>query len=405
MDKIHILQPSYYAQEHTAQAHAHSVRAKADTADVDVDVDMDTSITTTCDDPVNSLDGTTGTTGIAPHSHNHSHRHTKMMMKIPTIAIAAVGNYADLDHLLRHVRSEYNLYHYESLTYSSTSRSDTSFISSLVPYEMEIVHCHPNWLDSESSTNHHVEPPPPIRVEQDDDDLYAAAAMSTVLSVDNMAHMIRNQIMKKLRSATPYHVCTLIAGIRLRQKQQEQQQLSQRPQQINGVDDVDITDTMTSSEDTASTDGVTIGRKTELAERLQKQVRIATSSADDIKKKHNSNCATDIADDHQPQYRPANTLYEPILYWLDEYGSMIDNVPYGVHGYASDMLYSILDQKYHAALSREEAIQLLNECIQQLQTRYMMNTQHRPSSSSSSSNIRNSSFCIKLIDQYGCTQL
>jgi 20S proteasome alpha/beta subunit len=369
IDKIHILQPSYADTQHSMVDTVVTSSAIASASNKSTVI---TTATSVLNDP--SLDDNQSTEH--PFSLPRQYK-----MKIPTIAIAAVGNYADMDHLIRRIRAEYNIYHFESLTYS-TSKSIRN-----IPNEMEIIDCHPNLVQSASSTNR---APSPLH-DDDADDL--DAALATVLSVDNVARMIRNQIMTKLRSATPYHTCTLVAGIRPRQQQQ-----------FEGVnnDDRDATTVALSSssatlKNEATTSRHDLGRKLELAEHLQNQVRIATTSKDAIddttyKSQHESPLA-----------------YEPVLYWLDEYGSMIDNIPYGVHGYASDMIYSILDQKYHITLSREEAIQLLNECILQLQTRYMMNTQQQQQSSSSSSLLSRTSirksFCIKLIDQYGCTQL
>jgi 20S proteasome alpha/beta subunit len=302
---------------------------------------------------------------------------------IPTIAIAAVGNYADIDHLTRRIRAEYDSFHYESLTFTSRAGSTR---------ELEVVDCHPNHLLS----NKHYE----STAEVDWDIL---TAEDTVLSVDQIVQMARNQIMTKLRSASPYHICTLIAGGRF----------THHP---NGGSDEnnDNNNTATSTANLSST------TKIELAEHLQQQVRIAklnrmfpnNDNTDDTANQQQPTDGGIVADLNTDDSSRTELVkepplavakYEPLLYWLDEYGSMIDDIPYGVHGYASDMIYSILDQKYHSSLSREQAQQLLDECIQQLQTRYMMNTQQQSSSSSLSS--QRKSFCIKLIDQHGCTLL
>ena len=118
-----------------------------------------------------------------------------------------------------------------------------------------------------------------------------------------------------------------------------------------------------------------------MAEHLQHQVRIATATSERAFPNSNSDISakSNTENDHptdydvdeancEPPLQESFDVYEHVLYWLDEYGSMIDNVSYGVHGYASNMLYSILDQKYGTTLSRDEAVQLLNEFIQQLQT-------------------------------------
>ena len=400
IDKIHLLQPSY-----------------ANTDNVSAD-DGDTSSNT----------GTATSSDSTAKIGRNLVQHPPFLLsrpghvRIPTIAIAAVGNYADVDHMIRRVRAEYNIYHYESLTYSTTTApppNSKNAASISTARNFELIDCHPNLFHSIVSTHTEVPPPPLDDTDSDNDDL--DIAMATLLSVNNVAHMVRNQIMSKLRSATPYHICTLIAGIRPRQYQQH----------IHVENHGDGRDTTTfafspSLTTPATTTYTTIGRKnigekTELAEQLQNQVRIASTSngmlsdkkikSIDANRKNHFTNLNDIENVTEPGNETHNEpseddtrTYEPVLYWLDEYGSMIDQIPYGVHGYASDMIYSILDQKYHAAMSKEEAVQLLNECIQQLQTRYMMNTQQQQSSLLSSTNTRKS-FCIKLIDQYGCTQL
>ena len=77
---------------------------------------------------------------------------------------------------------------------------------------------------------------------------------------------------------------------------------------------------------------------------------------------------------------------KPQLYWLDEYGSN-QNIPYSVHGYASNFALSILDQNYHAKMNKEEVLALMKECFYQLRTRYIINTESR--------------ICVKCVDRFG----
>ena len=66
--------------------------------------------------------------------------------------------------------------------------------------------------------------------------------------------------------------------------------------------------------------------------------------------------------------------YQPQLYWLDETQCLIPQCEYSAHGYGSNFVLSILDRKYNPNLSLEEAVQLLNNCFQQLSQRYVLNS-------------------------------
>ena len=66
--------------------------------------------------------------------------------------------------------------------------------------------------------------------------------------------------------------------------------------------------------------------------------------------------------------------YHPQLYWLDETQCLIPQCDYSAHGYGSNFVLSILDRKYNPNLSLEEAVQLLNNCFQQLSQRYVLNS-------------------------------
>lgn len=79
--------------------------------------------------------------------------------------------------------------------------------------------------------------------------------------------------------------------------------------------------------------------------------------------------------------------YEPKLFWLDEYGSLMA-VEYGAHGLGSNFILSILDRHYQSDMTREEGIQLLKDCFEQLRSRYIINSPNPP--------------FIKCIDSHGC---
>jgi hypothetical protein len=82
-----------------------------------------------------------------------------------------------------------------------------------------------------------------------------------------------------------------------------------------------------------------------------------------------------------------NPYLKPRLLWLDETGS-IQKIPYGVHGFASNFAFSILDQNYRPNLTRMEACKLIKDCFDQLRERYVINSPYPP--------------YIKCIDASGC---
>jgi 20S proteasome alpha/beta subunit len=163
------------------------------------------------------------------------------------------------------------------------------------------------------------------------------------LSVDCIAEMARHKVAELLRTSTPFRVCGLIAGIKR----------SDKPEDQNCA----------------------------LSQHVQHQLLTATSLPEKSKN----------ADENMPPVECDSevSLSRPLLFWLDEYGSLVANIPYGVHGYASDMLWSILDNGYQPNMSLVMALRLLNECIHQLKARYVMNSQSQ-------------NFCVKYLDERGC---
>lgn len=154
------------------------------------------------------------------------------------------------------------------------------------------------------------------------------------LSVDSVAHLARHQISQSLRSRGPMNVCLLIAG------------MSQEA--------MEETDT------------------SHFTKRLQRQVQQATNAQVETAPSRRSTTTTD---------------QQPRLFWLDQYGSL-QKLHYGAHGYAANFLLSILDQGYRPDMTREEAIDLIKSCFQQLRVRYIINSPQPP--------------CIKCIDADGC---
>ncbi|XP_014352727.1 proteasome subunit beta type-2 isoform X1 [Latimeria chalumnae] len=62
----------------------------------------------------------------------------------------------------------------------------------------------------------------------------------------------------------------------------------------------------------------------------------------------------------------------PSLYYMD-YLSALAKAPFAAHGYGAFLTLSILDRYYKPNLTREEALELLKKCLQELQKRFILN--------------------------------
>ena len=58
------------------------------------------------------------------------------------------------------------------------------------------------------------------------------------------------------------------------------------------------------------------------------------------------------------------------LYWIDYLGSYV-KVPFACHGYAGYFCMGLLDRNYKSTLTKEEALELLKKCIQELKIRFV----------------------------------
>jgi 20S proteasome alpha/beta subunit len=172
-----------------------------------------------------------------------------------------------------------------------------------------------------------------------------SATSSSLLSVDCIAQMARHKVAERLHTSTPLHVCGLIAGMNHKH--------SDGSEQDNSA----------------------------VAQHIQQQLFTVISS---LRTSENAQ-EFEVPPDSESEV----SMSQPLLYWLDEYGSLVENVPYGVHGYASDMLWAILDKGYQPNMSLSEALGLLKKCIYQLKMRYVINSQSQK-------------FCIKYLDDHGC---
>lgn len=62
------------------------------------------------------------------------------------------------------------------------------------------------------------------------------------------------------------------------------------------------------------------------------------------------------------------------LYYIDELASM-HKVKYAAHGYASLFLSGLLDRYWKEDLERDECIDIIQKCINELRTRFLINAQ------------------------------
>ncbi|XP_076441528.1 proteasome subunit beta type-2-like [Babylonia areolata] len=63
----------------------------------------------------------------------------------------------------------------------------------------------------------------------------------------------------------------------------------------------------------------------------------------------------------------------PSLHFLDYLGSLIQ-VPFAVHGYGGMFTLSIMDRHYRKDMTKEEALALLQQCITEIQKRFLVDT-------------------------------
>ncbi|MBW0461499.1 hypothetical protein O181_001214 [Austropuccinia psidii MF-1] len=62
----------------------------------------------------------------------------------------------------------------------------------------------------------------------------------------------------------------------------------------------------------------------------------------------------------------------PMLYWIDYLGTMAQ-VPYAAHGYAAYFCLSTMDRFHRPDMNLEQGLELLKRCIDELQTRFIIN--------------------------------
>ena len=190
------------------------------------------------------------------------------------------------------------------------------------------------------------------------------------LDAGEVAFLARHVISSSLRTAGRLNTCLLIAGmVRTCESFPSVSQI-----QNNEVEE----------------HGGREQRSSSFSQRIQQQVQAATelieSQTGDEHVSIPTNSETRTLKPQPLSSSRTKTSLQPRLFWLDEYGSL-QSIQFGAHGYGSNFVLSILDQKYRQDLTREEAAQLIRNCFEQLRTRYMINSPEPP--------------CIKCIDAQG----
>jgi 20S proteasome alpha/beta subunit len=184
------------------------------------------------------------------------------------------------------------------------------------------------------------------------------AVPSFGLTPASLSHFARTEIASSLRSRTPYSVCLLVAGM-------------ERRTRLPGA-----SSTYEGLQPSPNT-----GMRETHSQQLQGQVASVTKQFQDGTQSSNEN-------EEEPNVatkaRPGCVSYIPRLFWIDSTGAM-HNVQYGSHGLGSNFLLSILDKGYKPNMSRDEAMDLMKDCFNQLRTRCVINSGPYPP-------------CIKCID-------
>ena len=177
--------------------------------------------------------------------------------------------------------------------------------------------------------------------------------MAEGLDAESVAYLARGRIAKSLRSRDRMSACLLIGGM------------------------VPARRSYGTEIDASFTDRIQAQVKTATTAFVPKSTGTRTSSTAEPPLKNREND------------KVREIMYEPRLFWLDEYGSL-QSLEYGAHGLGANFVLSILDRSYQKDLSREDAVKLMQDCFEQLRMRFVINSPEPP--------------CIKCIDCHGCKE-
>jgi 20S proteasome alpha/beta subunit len=264
-------------------------------------------------------------------------------------AVAVAGDAADANQLVGRLQAECNVAAYEA---AEDDYDDTSLYDS--PR-----HHHPLYVDcsKDASTNL-----------QSGRQLQGRRGATSALNVECIAQLARHWIWRGLRRQPQYRNCLLVAGMMM------------------------MTETAATTQGTSTNNNN--HRSSYAARSIQQQVQTAVSTVSDYD--HDGLAVTtdegckEQEEEHETVGAGGKGLLQqqPALFWIDEYGAL-QKVPYGVHGVADALLWSVLDRGYRDDMTLQEALELLDDCLAQLRERYLINSAH-------------TAFCIKCIDASGC---
>lgn len=201
----------------------------------------------------------------------------------------------------------------------------------------------------------------------------AAIPVATGMDSEAIAYLSRNEISSRMRTRQPLQLCLLVGG-------------------------------MVRCISNSHSEGVLANPNTNVMGRIQKQILAGSAAyrpmniglSEQIIHIDGSDVGSSSTMSQSPilnmgDYRAlSNPFLAPKLFWLDQYGSL-QNMRYAAHGYGSNFAYSILDQRYQGGMSRQEAVELIRDCFEQLRQRYVINSPKPPR--------------IKCIDEYGVTEV
>ncbi|KAL7536370.1 hypothetical protein ACHAXR_007123 [Thalassiosira sp. AJA248-18] len=189
------------------------------------------------------------------------------------------------------------------------------------------------------------------------------------LDAEAIANLSRNQIANRMRSRQPLQLCLLVGGM----------VRCNNPGRT--LPEVEVVDRVQKQ--------ISAGSAEYKSESNNQPTNECQSPNLAINRSRSPNNSRSPALSRHDQ-KTSNPFLAPQLFWLDQYGSL-QNMRYAAHGHGSNFAYSVLDQRYRKDMSRQEAMDLIQECFEQLRQRYVINSPRPPR--------------IKCIDSFGVTNV